>query len=67
MKEVDLILREPPITGRMKYRIGNVLIDRDDYWNMTDGERQAFHDRHNPGSKAMIFDMRFAAKHNRKI
>jgi len=58
---------KPLITGRMNYRIGKTTIDRDEYWNMTDANRQAFHDKHNPGSKAMEFDMKFAKKHNRKV
>ena len=32
---------------------------------MTDAERQALHDKYNPGSKAFPFDPRFAKKHGK--
>ena len=66
--EVELqVPSKPLVTGYMKYVIGNFKIDRDEYWNMTDEGRQALHDKHDPGSKAIVFDMRFAEKHGRKI
>jgi hypothetical protein len=53
------------LTGKMKYLIGKFTIDRDEYWNFTDEERQALHDKHNPGSKAIPFDPRFAEKYGK--
>jgi hypothetical protein len=60
--EVTLTIPDKPITGRMGYRIGNFTVDREEYWKITDAERQALHDKHNPGSKAIPFDPKFAAK-----
>lgn len=53
------------LTGTMSYMIGEHKINRDEYWNMTDAERQSLHDKYNPGSKAMVFDPRFAEKHGK--
>ena len=68
MKEVDLkVGSKLLITGYMKYLIGNFRIDRDEYWFLTDEERQSLHDKHAPGTKAIPFDMRFAEKYGRKL
>jgi hypothetical protein len=56
-----------PIVGKMSYQIGDLHIDRDEYWNKTDEERQSLHDKHAPGTKAIPFDMRFAEKYGKKI
>jgi hypothetical protein len=53
------------IIGKMLYRIGTFFIDRDEYWNITDVERQALHDRHDPGSKAIPFNPKFAEQHGK--
>lgn len=53
------------ITGKMSYLIGYHTIDRDEYWRMTDAERQSLHDQHNSGSKAIPFDPRFAEKYGK--
>lgn len=53
------------LTGTMSYMIGEHKINRDEYWNMTDAERQALHDKYNPGSKAIPFDPKFAEKHGK--
>lgn len=63
--EVSLTVSDEPIVGRMRYLIGNFRIDRDEYWFLTDAERQALHDTHNPGSKAIQFDPRFAEKYGK--
>lgn len=54
-----------PITGRMRQLIGNYTIDRDEFWKLTDAERQALHDKHAPGTKAPAFDPRFAEKYGK--
>lgn len=59
MKTVNLNPPITPITGRMSYLIGNFKIDREEYWSLTDNERQELHDKHNAGSKAMPFDLKF--------
>ena len=59
--EVELkIGSNPLVTGYMKYMIGNHRIDRDEYWRLTDDERQALHDKHAPGTKAIPFNPQFA-------
>ena len=60
----DINGRPTPI-GRMYYLIGNKRILREDYWFLTDAERQALHDKYNPGSKAILFDPRFAEKYGK--
>jgi hypothetical protein len=64
--EIDLKVGSKPIvSGYMKYMIGNFRIDRDEYWFMTDAERQALHDKYNPGSTAIPFDPQFAEKYGK--
>jgi hypothetical protein len=58
-------VKQKVYTGTMSYMIGNHKIVRDDYWNMTDDERQALHDQYDSGSKAMEFDPKFAWKHGK--
>ncbi len=68
MNEVVLTIDGKPqkiLTGKMSYLIGWHTIDRDEYWRMTDAERQALHDTHNSGSKAIPFDPRFAEKYGK--
>lgn len=64
--EVALNIPVTPLTtGRMSYVIGNFKIDRDEYWFLTDAQRQELHDRHNPGSVAIPFDPMFAEKYGK--
>lgn len=56
---------KPLVTGYMKYQIGEFKIDRDEYWLLTDAERQALHDKHNSGSKAIPFHPMFAEKYGK--
>ena len=64
--EVELTIGDKPlVTGYMKYMIGNFRIDRDEYWFLTDAERQALHDKYNPGSKAIPFDPKFDEKYGK--
>lgn len=53
------------IIGEMYYLIGNKRVLREEYWFRTDAERQALHDKYNPGSKAIPFDPRFAEKYGK--
>lgn len=55
-----------PSGGYMKYTIGDFKIDRDEYWFMTDDERQSLHNKYNSGSKAIPFDPQFAEKYGKK-
>lgn len=64
--EVELKMGSKPlVSGYMKYQIGNFRIDRDEYWLLDDAGRQALHDKHNPGSKAIPFDPMFAEKYGK--
>lgn len=63
--EVELILSDKPLTGRMRQLIGTFTIDRDEFWKLTDAERQALHDKYAPGTKAPAFDPRFAEKYGK--
>ena len=68
MNEVILTIDGKPqkiLTGKMSYLIGYHKIDRDEYWRMNDAERQALHDQHNSGSKAIPFDPIFAEKYGK--
>lgn len=66
MPEVELtIVDKPLVSGYMKYQIGNFKIDRDEYWFLTDKERQDLHDKHNPGSKAIPFNPMFSEKYGK--
>jgi hypothetical protein len=66
MNEVELqIPSKPLVTGYMKYLIGKFKIDRDEYWFLTDAERQALHDEYDSGSKAIPFDPQFAEKYGK--
>jgi len=55
----------PLVSGYMKHLIGTFRIDRDEYWRLTDAERQALHDKHDPGSKAAQFNPMFAEKYGK--
>lgn len=59
METIELNIGDIPITGRMSYLIGNFRIDRDEYWSLTDSERQKLHDIHDPDSRAMVFNPKF--------
>lgn len=59
METIELNIRDVPITGKMSYLIGNFKIDRDEYWALTDTERQTLHDIHDPDSRAMVFNPKF--------
>lgn len=64
--EIELTVSgNPLVSGYMKYMIGNFRIDRDEYWFLTDAARQSLHDKHNPGSKAIPFDSRFAERYGK--
>jgi hypothetical protein len=66
--EVKLnIVDKPLITGYMKYLIDNFKIDRDEYWRLTDKQRQDLHDKYNPGSLAIPFDPMFAEKYGKNV
>lgn len=68
MKQTVLVIDGRPhvmYPGLMSYMIGYYKINRDEYWRMTDAERQALHDQHNSGSKAIPFDPQFAEKYGK--
>jgi hypothetical protein len=63
--DIDLLVVDKPVIGKICYLIGNFRIDRDQYWFLTDAKRQALHDTFNPGSKAIPFDPKFAEKYGK--
>jgi hypothetical protein len=68
MNSITLTIDGKPqkvLAGVMSYMIGDYKILRENYWCMTDAERQALHDQHNSGSKAIPFDPRFAEKYGK--
>lgn len=50
---------------RMSYMIGELKVNREVYWRLTDAQRQKLHDRFAPGTTAIPFDPRFAEKYDK--